>query len=168
MLIFQERAALRFLFAFSVNGNAGFFKRTGKYFRLTNARDNGYLAIYDFERSSLIDVRFEWPSLVHLSVQIRLFDQQGDLFIARHVGRWRYRKKYHTGQSILLFCDRALGGSPDSKLYNKIPSPKILIRVDVRRVFFFSHNFLYINLGFEMRINLSYEFPDVRFTSCVF
>lgn len=47
----------------------GFFQQAGKYFRLTNARDSGYLAIYDFERSPLIDIRLEWTiSLTRLSL----------------------------------------------------------------------------------------------------
>jgi len=74
-----SRNAFRFLSRVSAAATE-FFNQAGKYFRLTNARGSGYLAIYDFERSPLIDVRFEYAaSLVCLCTNSNV---QRDLFVA--------------------------------------------------------------------------------------
>lgn len=74
---FPRNALLRSVFSRArVSTTAlGFFNQAGKYFRLTNIRGgSGYLAIYDFERSPLIDIRLEYAaSLVCLCTNSRSF-----------------------------------------------------------------------------------------------
>lgn len=58
------------------------FFRARKYFRLTNTRASGYLTIYDFERSSLIDIRLEYAaSLVYLCTN-------SNVQIGREISPW--------------------------------------------------------------------------------
>ena len=61
---FPRNALLRSVFSRAAVSavEAEFFNQAGKYFRLTNARGSGYLAIYDFERSLLIDIRLEYAA----------------------------------------------------------------------------------------------------------